>query len=92
MSIVSGIYDIIIGVDTHAATHTLVAVKANTGAILDQATFPTSSAGINRSLGWVERRTNSPELDETWGYPLTLAAMATSCLLLLRIFKRYKWL
>jgi magnesium transporter len=33
-----------------------------------------------------------PELGWTFGYPLTLAAMATACLLLYRYFKRAGWL
>lgn len=33
-----------------------------------------------------------PELDEPWAYPVTLAVMATICVVLFRIFKRYKWL
>ena len=36
--------------------------------------------------------THMPELGWTFGYPLTLAAMATACLLLYRYFKRAGWL
>ena len=35
---------------------------------------------------------NMPELDEPWGYPLALAAMASVCVVLFILFKRYKWL
>lgn len=49
-------YDFVIGVDTHAATHTFAVVAAATGAVLDHAVFPTSAAGLQRAQGWIGRR------------------------------------
>ena len=54
--IVSEQYQFVIGVDTHAATHTLAVLCAATGAVLHKETFPTSSPGLGRALGWVARR------------------------------------
>ncbi|GGK63145.1 IS110 family transposase [Nocardia camponoti] len=57
MPIVSQQYELVIGVDTHAANHTLSVVTAATGAALDQASFPASTAGLERAAAWVTRRT-----------------------------------
>lgn len=50
-------YDVVIGVDTHAATHTMSLVSGPTWAIAEQRTFPTSPAGLNRAVHWVQNRT-----------------------------------
>ncbi len=55
MPIVAEEYAFVIGVDTHAATHTLALVTAATGAVVDQAVFPTTSPGLDRALTWIER-------------------------------------
>jgi transposase len=55
-SIVSEQYEFVIGVDTHAATHTFALVAGGTGAVLDRVVFPTSSAGLCRAQGWLARR------------------------------------
>ena len=55
-SIVSEEYDFVIGVDTHAATHTFAVVAGSTGAVLSHAIFPTSPAGLERAKGWLVRR------------------------------------
>jgi transposase len=57
MAIVADQYDFVIGVDTHAATHTLALITADTGAIRQQAQFPTSPAGLRRAVGWIRRHT-----------------------------------
>ena len=49
-------YQYVVGVDTHAATHTLAVLAAN-GALIDQGTFPTSPAGLARASDWIGRRT-----------------------------------
>ncbi|MGL4178576.1 MAG: IS110 family transposase [Dermatophilaceae bacterium] len=54
-------YRFVVGVDTHAATHSYAIVDA-AGAVLDEQTFPTTAAGINRARDWVARRTQG-ELD-----------------------------
>lgn len=56
MPIVSEQYSRLVGVDTHAATHTLAVVDAVTSAEVDQATFPTTPAGLRRAAGWAARR------------------------------------
>lgn len=54
---VADIYRHVVGVDTHAATHTY-AIVTSTGALVDQATFPTTTAGLSRARDWVGRRTD----------------------------------
>ena len=55
MPIVAEHFDTVVGVDTHAATHTLVVVTASTGAELARAAFPTSPAGLTRAVAWIQR-------------------------------------
>ena len=57
MPIVANTYRYVVGVDTHAATHTYAVIDCATGAVLDEATFPTTPAGLGRAIGWIERRT-----------------------------------
>lgn len=54
---VADFYRYVVGVDTHAATHSYAIVAASSGALLDQATFPTTSAGLRRARDWIGRRT-----------------------------------
>lgn len=54
MTIVSQAFDHVIGVDTHAKTHTLVILNRH-GARLDAQTFPTNPAGLRRAQAWVQR-------------------------------------
>lgn len=49
-------YRYVVGVDTHAATHSYAIVNGS-GALLDQATFPTTPAGLRRARDWIGRRT-----------------------------------
>lgn len=49
-------YRYVVGVDTHAATHSY-AIVDDRGALLDQATFPTTPAGLRRARDWISRRT-----------------------------------
>lgn len=53
---VSDQYEFVIGVDTHAASHTFALVAGKTGAVLDQPMFPTTSAGLTRAQHWIDRR------------------------------------
>lgn len=55
MAIVAEQYAFVIGVDTHAATHSLALVSAATGGVVDQAVFPNSPAGCDRAVGWISR-------------------------------------
>lgn len=54
MTIVAQNFDHVIGVDTHARTHTLTAVNA-LGAAGPTATFPTTDAGLARAVEWIRR-------------------------------------
>ena len=49
-------YRYVVGVDTHAATHSYAIVN-HSGALLDQASFPTTPAGLRRARDWIGRRT-----------------------------------
>lgn len=65
MTIVAHSYRYVIGVDTHAKTHTFAILAAATGALVDQAQFPTTGPGMTRALGWAARRTNH-DPDTLW--------------------------
>lgn len=57
MTIVADHYEYVVGVDTHAATHTYALVEAGTGKHVETQTFPTSPAGLSRAEVWIGRRT-----------------------------------
>jgi Transposase len=50
-------YDRVVGVDTHAATHTMSLLIAATDAVVEHRNFPTSAAGLRRALTWIGNRT-----------------------------------
>lgn len=50
------LFQYVVGVDTHAATHSYAIVAAS-GALLDQASFPTTPAALRRARAWIGRRT-----------------------------------
>lgn len=56
MPIVADEYTHVIGVDTHARTHTYAVVETATGRLAAQETFPTSPAGLARAITWMRRR------------------------------------
>ena len=56
MSIVAERFSFVVGVDTHARSNTYAIIATRTAARLDAATFPTSSSGIGRALGWIMGR------------------------------------
>jgi transposase len=53
---VADFYRYVIGVDTHAATHSYAIVAAANGALIDQETFPTTAVGLRRARDWIGRR------------------------------------
>ena len=57
MSIVADHCEFVVGVDTHAATHTYALLGSPSGKQLGQETFPTTTTGLNRAVAWVGRRT-----------------------------------
>ena len=82
MTIVAHTYPFVVGVDTHARTHTL-AVLASSGRHIDTATFPTTPHGLARALAWTHRRTTPQAGQVLWviegagTYGAHLAKMAT---------------
>ena len=54
-------YRFVVGVDTHAATHSYAVLDA-AGALVDEQTFATTRAGIGRAHDWIARRTQG-EID-----------------------------
>ncbi len=65
MSIVSQSHPYVIGVDTHARTHTVAVLTAATGEPQGSAQFPSTAAGIERAITWVARHTGG-DLDSLW--------------------------
>lgn len=63
MTIVADLFRFVVGVDTHAATHTYTILESS-GRLLDQQQFPTSPAGLARAIDWIGRRTEG-DLDAT---------------------------
>ena len=62
MSIVAETVEHVVGIDTHARTHTYCLLHARTGAGIDTATFPTSKAGNARAIDWIGRRSQGSVL------------------------------
>ena len=52
---VAAAYRFVVGVDTHAATHSY-AILDSAGALLDEQTFPTTTIGLGRARDWIARR------------------------------------
>ncbi|SDQ32162.1 IS110 family transposase [Arthrobacter crystallopoietes] len=65
ISIVAHSYPFVVGVDTHARNHVYAILAARTGELIDTRDFPTTSAGINRAIAWVARRTDA-DADTLW--------------------------
>lgn len=63
MTIVADRFRFVVGVDTHAATHTYTILESS-GRVIDQQQFPTSPAGLTRVIDWIGRRTDG-DLDAT---------------------------
>ena len=55
MPIVADEYTHVIGVDTHARTHTYAIVETITGRLATVAEFPTNPAGLARAITWINR-------------------------------------
>lgn len=65
MTIVAHAHPFVIGVDTHARTHTLAVLAATTGELVATEQFPTTDAGLNRAVAWAARRTGG-DLATLW--------------------------
>ncbi|MFD2841832.1 IS110 family transposase [Populibacterium corticicola] len=59
MTIVAHCYPFVIGVDTHAKTHTYAIIDTTTAQLVGCQTFPTTAPGIARALAWVKRGTSN---------------------------------
>jgi hypothetical protein len=55
----------VVGVDTHARTHTFAILVAGTGELLATEQFPATEAGMDRAVAWVARRTDG-DLATLW--------------------------
>lgn len=78
MAVVAQEFEYVIGVDTHAATHTLAVVAAATGAVLSRGQFPTSPAGLARAADWIARHAPGKRLvgiEGTGSYGATLTRL-----------------
>jgi transposase len=62
MTIVADEYTHVVGVDTHAKTHTYAVLVSATGQVVDTATFPTSPPGIARATAWMRRRAGEEQV------------------------------
>lgn len=57
MTIVAEKYDYVIGIDTHARTHTYAIINTRTGSREACQTFPVTAPGMNRAIAWIQRNT-----------------------------------
>jgi transposase len=57
--IVAEHFGFVVGIDTHAKTHTLAIVDTAKGGELGNETFPATSTGGNRALSWILRHTQA---------------------------------
>lgn len=55
--IVAEHFGFVVGIDTHAKTHTLAIINATSGGEIANETFPATAAGGNRALSWILRHT-----------------------------------
>lgn len=81
MSIVAHTHPFVVGVDTHARTHTLALLEPS-GMLVETRTFPASAAGMKRAIRWVSQRTRA-DLATLWviegvaSYGALLASLVT---------------
>ena len=65
MAVVAHTHPFVIGVDTHARNHAISILACPHGAMLDEAQFPATSAGLARATSWAGRRTGG-DLGALW--------------------------
>lgn len=56
MSIVAEKFSFVVGIDTHAKTHTFAIINSITGEEIANETFPVTVPGGRRALSWIQRR------------------------------------
>ena len=59
MAIVANTYSHVIGIDTHARTHTLAVLDTRTAQVVATHAFATTPAGLARAVAWILRHTLS---------------------------------
>ncbi|MDR6689080.1 transposase [Arthrobacter sp. 1088] len=57
--IVAEHFGFVVGIDTHAKTHTLAIIDTPTGGEMANETFPATTTGGNRALSWILRCTGA---------------------------------
>lgn len=57
--IAADLYPWIVGIDTHAATHSYAILETATGRVAGEQTFPTHAKGLTRAVTWIARRTGA---------------------------------
>ena len=62
MPIVAEEYQFVIGVDTHAASHSFAVIAPATRAVGQEAQFPATAAGLSRAVAWAGRDAGSPDV------------------------------
>ena len=62
MSIVANHYAFVVGVDTHARTHTYAIISSRTGEVLGTKAFAVTDAAIDRAIAWTTSHTNGQVL------------------------------
>lgn len=65
MTIVAHAHPYVVGVDTHARTHTFAILVAATGQPIATEQFPATTAGMGRAIAWAGRRTDG-DLATLW--------------------------
>jgi transposase len=65
VTIVAHAHPFVVGVDTHARTHTLAILVASTGELVATEQFPATNAGMDRAIAWAARRTGG-DLAALW--------------------------
>ena len=65
MTIVAHAHPFVVGVDTHARSHTLAVLVAATGAPVATEQFPATAAGMSRAAAWAARCTGG-DLATLW--------------------------
>lgn len=58
MAAVTERFEHVVGVDTHARTHTYCIIQSRTGSMVDTRSFPTTVPGMQRAVSWLRRRTH----------------------------------
>lgn len=89
MTIVAEIYDYVIGIDTHARTHTYAIISTRTGARIGCQAFPVTTSGMNRAIAWIRRNTQGEILaavEGTRSYGATLTQILTAaCIVVVEV-------